>query len=123
MRIELFANPYAVKLCAPGQALQNCFHGKANAWKTVGQGAGTATPFTRSGFPLFRSDLPASPDGADARGGVFSPHMRQDDLTCWRDHQSPGTQSTKELTMGRGILLWLIGIPIPIIILLVLFLR
>lgn len=26
-------------------------------------------------------------------------------------------------TMGRGILLWLLGIPLPIIILLVLFLR
>jgi hypothetical protein len=27
----------------------------------------------------------------------------------------------KELVMGKGILLWLIGIPIPIIILLLLF--
>jgi hypothetical protein len=29
----------------------------------------------------------------------------------------------KEIVMGRGILLWLIGVPIPIIILLALFVR
>jgi hypothetical protein len=29
----------------------------------------------------------------------------------------------QELIMGRGILLWLLGIPLPIIILLVLFMR
>lgn len=28
-----------------------------------------------------------------------------------------------EVTMGRGILLWLLGIPLPIVILLVLFMR
>jgi hypothetical protein len=32
-------------------------------------------------------------------------------------------QPMKEDTMGRGILLWLIGVPIPIIILLALFWR
>jgi hypothetical protein len=31
--------------------------------------------------------------------------------------------STKEAVMGRGILLWLLGIPIPIIILIMLFAR
>jgi hypothetical protein len=30
-------------------------------------------------------------------------------------------QTPKEAKMGRGILLWLIGVPIPIIILLALF--
>jgi hypothetical protein len=29
----------------------------------------------------------------------------------------------KEIIMGRGILLWLLGVPIPIIILLALFMR
>jgi hypothetical protein len=29
----------------------------------------------------------------------------------------------QEVVMGRGILLWLLGIPLPIVILLVLFLR
>lgn len=31
--------------------------------------------------------------------------------------------SKEVLKMGRGILLWLLGIPLPIVILLVLFLR
>jgi len=33
------------------------------------------------------------------------------------------TISCKETSMGRGILLWLLGIPIPIIILIMLFAR
>ena len=33
------------------------------------------------------------------------------------------TISLKEAFMGRGILLWLLGIPIPIIILIMLFVR
>jgi hypothetical protein len=33
------------------------------------------------------------------------------------------TINEEERTMGRGILLWLIGVPIPIIILLALFWR
>lgn len=41
---------------------------------------------------------------------------------------SPGTVSTatetmKGVVMGKGILMWLIGIPIPIIILLLIFWR
>lgn len=32
-----------------------------------------------------------------------------------------GVAKFKEVTMGRGILLWLLGIPLPIIILLALF--
>jgi hypothetical protein len=32
-------------------------------------------------------------------------------------------QTSKEIVMGRGILLWLLGVPIPIIILLALFWR
>ena len=31
--------------------------------------------------------------------------------------------SFRRFTMGRGILLWLLGIPLPIVILLVLFMR
>ena len=31
------------------------------------------------------------------------------------------TDNTEETNMGRGILLWLLGVPIPIIILLALF--
>lgn len=96
---------------------------KQTLGRPVGQDAGKATPFTRSGFPRFRADLPAAPNGADARGGVFSPHVRRDYLTCWRQHQSKTRNLQKELIMGRGILLWLIGIPIPIIIILILFLR
>jgi hypothetical protein len=33
---------------------------------------------------------------------------------------SPKTHQTMEANMGRGILLWLLGVPIPIIILLAL---
>jgi hypothetical protein len=33
------------------------------------------------------------------------------------------TTTSWRLTMGRGILLWLLGIPLPIVILLVLFMR
>jgi hypothetical protein len=33
------------------------------------------------------------------------------------------SQPSKEIVMGRGILLWLLGVPIPIIILLALFWR
>ncbi|MXN49236.1 hypothetical protein [Shinella kummerowiae] len=33
------------------------------------------------------------------------------------------SQAIGGLNMGRGILLWLLGIPLPIVILLVLFLR
>lgn len=32
-------------------------------------------------------------------------------------------QFTEDFQMGRGILLWLLGIPLPIVILLVLFMR
>jgi len=41
-----------------------------------------------------------------------------------RDIVTPSiTISRKETSMGRGILLWLLGIPIPIIILIMLFVR
>ncbi|TIX45397.1 MAG: hypothetical protein E5W81_15290 [Mesorhizobium sp.] len=33
------------------------------------------------------------------------------------------SQSPQEASMGRGILLWLLGVPIPIIILIMLFAR
>jgi hypothetical protein len=33
------------------------------------------------------------------------------------------TRSRHDFKMGRGILLWLLGIPLPIVILLVLFMR
>jgi hypothetical protein len=33
----------------------------------------------------------------------------------------PATNPPEELSMGKGILMWLIGIPIPIILLLLLF--
>jgi hypothetical protein len=39
------------------------------------------------------------------------------------DNSRFGIQVTKEFIMGRGILLWLLGIPIPIIILILLFWR
>ncbi len=38
-------------------------------------------------------------------------------------HLSVSNEHTREALMGRGILLWLLGVPIPIIILLVLFMR
>jgi hypothetical protein len=34
--------------------------------------------------------------------------------------RAPGTVDREETSMGRGILLWLLGVPIPIIILLAL---
>jgi hypothetical protein len=34
-----------------------------------------------------------------------------------------GRLFSEELTMGRGILLWLLGVPLPIILLLALFAR
>jgi hypothetical protein len=36
--------------------------------------------------------------------------------------RSPSDQRIREETMGRGLLLWLLGVPIPVIILLWLFL-
>jgi hypothetical protein len=33
----------------------------------------------------------------------------------------PGNRGIEEASMGRGILLWLLGVPIPVIILLWLF--
>jgi hypothetical protein len=43
----------------------------------------------------------------------------------WRKHEAPQirTRWAKEVAMGfgRGILLWLLGVPLPIIILLALF--
>jgi hypothetical protein len=38
-------------------------------------------------------------------------------------HQGVDTQRRLPMGMGRGILLWLLGIPLPIIILLALFWR
>ncbi len=35
----------------------------------------------------------------------------------------PTTCRLSEVIMGRGILLWLLGVPLPIVILLVLFMR
>jgi hypothetical protein len=34
---------------------------------------------------------------------------------------APGKTQTKVVLMGRGILLWLLGVPLPIIILLAIF--
>jgi hypothetical protein len=36
-------------------------------------------------------------------------------------HRRPARNTTLEVIMGRGILLWLIGVPIPVIIVLALF--
>jgi hypothetical protein len=36
-------------------------------------------------------------------------------------HVFPSIEKLVEVTMGRGILLWLLGVPIPVIILLWLF--
>jgi len=38
-----------------------------------------------------------------------------------RSRVAVATDNTEEKNMGRGILLWLLGVPIPIIILLALF--
>jgi hypothetical protein len=40
----------------------------------------------------------------------------------FRCRVSPATPD-EELTMGRGLLLWLLGVPIPVILLLWLFFR
>jgi len=41
--------------------------------------------------------------------------------TVGSSSRSPGINWLMETTMGRGILLWLLGVPIPVIILLWLF--
>jgi hypothetical protein len=41
----------------------------------------------------------------------------------YRPDALPRRQQIEEMLMGRGILLWLLGVPIPIIILLWLFFR
>lgn len=45
---------------------------------------------------------------------------------CFPDERRPeevASQQSKEAPMGRGILLWLIGVPIPLILLILLFWR
>jgi len=45
---------------------------------------------------------------------------------CWWNRARPRTFSiieTKGDVMGRGILLWMLGVPIPVILLLALFFR
>jgi hypothetical protein len=44
--------------------------------------------------------------------------MRRPELSALNLHRKP--DSHEETNMGRGILLWLLGVPIPIIILLAL---
>lgn len=41
--------------------------------------------------------------------------------TVRAEHGSYAIETTKERMMGKGILLWLLGIPIPLIILFLLF--
>jgi len=41
--------------------------------------------------------------------------------TCFPPSRFPTVLENAEETMGRGILLWLLGVPIPVIILLWLF--
>ena len=40
---------------------------------------------------------------------------------CWPEPHSVGRVIQGGMDMGRGILLWLLGVPIPIIILILLF--
>ncbi|MDP9839622.1 hypothetical protein J2T09_004398 [Neorhizobium huautlense] len=47
---------------------------------------------------------------------IRAPRVERPHGTTDRDH-------SRRFIMGRGILLWLLGIPLPIVILLVLFLR
>ena len=66
---------------------------------------------------------PASPILAEQGTGW---HVRDYSATHWRGDDynnqfSAGNLHSKETIMGRGILLWLLGIPIPIIILILLF--
>lgn len=44
-------------------------------------------------------------------------------LSSVRGEPAYRLEQFQEVIMGRGILLWLLGIPLPIVILLVLFLR
>jgi hypothetical protein len=81
---------------------------------------------------------PERPNGclARARGSDSTRRVGDEDVTCIRydstvrSHVAAGTllsertfsgQTKEENTMGRGLLLWLIGIPIPIILLISLF--
>ncbi|EUB96062.1 hypothetical protein PMI07_002550 [Rhizobium sp. CF080] len=50
----------------------------------------------------------------------------QEPIASWRVEATQFDNkplSFRRFTMGRGILLWLLGIPLPIVILLVLFMR
>jgi hypothetical protein len=53
-------------------------------------------------------------------------HLRPGTLLLWTVHPTArrsDAEHVQETCMGRGILLWLLGIPIPIIILILLFVR
>jgi hypothetical protein len=67
--------------------------------------------------PMFRLDRDADRDSAPQVLGTFGFEWNSIGIN---DH-SIFTQ--KETFMGRGILLWLLGVPIPIIILILLFWR
>ena len=63
------------------------------------------------------------------RGLILSPSHRGQELfsqpACWNRTLTPRvlfpSEELMEANMGRGILLWLLGVPIPVIILLWLF--
>lgn len=54
--------------------------------------------------------------------GSGSTDFRNKQHSAAFDHREH-IQFTEDFLMGRGILLWLLGIPLPIVILLVLFMR
>jgi hypothetical protein len=52
-----------------------------------------------------------------------SPLRNQARLRCLFRHRDPNPKEGDIMGMGRGLLLWLLGIPLPIIILLAIFWR
>jgi hypothetical protein len=51
----------------------------------------------------------------------MAPASRSAEPACLPAVLTPAKSTRQEIKMGKGILLWLIGIPLPIIILLLLF--
>lgn len=77
---------------------------------------GTAATFTS--YILFRQSRPRGADRTTER-------RSQERLLLFEVISTGplGPRHMEEFIMGRGILLWLLGIPIPIIILILLFVR
>jgi len=81
-------------------------------WPAASRGDGRTRHHYVSGWPPFlhnRAPVPAQP-----------PHFSIECQPRSGSGTGPGPAKTEETLMGRALLLWLLGVPIPIIILLAL---